>query len=182
MVGQEHYKEDDENSYIVPGDMRLTDFYNLTNFDIEDTVMSTIGGVAFRLFDRLPEPGDQITHEGFRFIVKKRSGLRISQLQVQKVSSSDNHHVDTIAVADSDNESELSSKSDTDDQQVLPQEQKLASSKKKKKKKKKDATVDDTVIDTESELSSKANAGDQESLPEVAPEMVSGDEQKPGDK
>lgn len=89
MEGQEHYKEDDENSYLVPGDMRLTDFYNLTNFDIEDPVMTTIGGVAFRLFDRLPEPGDQLTHEGFRFIVKKRSGLRISQLLVQTISSSD---------------------------------------------------------------------------------------------
>ena len=49
MAGQEYYKEDDENSYVVPGDMRLTDFYNLTNFDIEDPVMATIGGVAFRL-------------------------------------------------------------------------------------------------------------------------------------
>ena len=95
MEGQEHYKEDDENSYIVPGDMRLADFYNLTNFDIEDTVMATIGGVAFRLFDRLPEPGDQITSEGFRFIVKQRSGLRISQLQVQKLSSSSDQEVQT---------------------------------------------------------------------------------------
>lgn len=191
MVGQEYYKEDDENSYIVPGDMRLTDFYNLTNFDIEDTVMSTIGGVAFRLFDRLPEPGDQITHEGFRFIVKQRSGLRISQLQVQKLSSSDKDHVDTNDVtavetttaADAviGSESKPSSYSDADDQQVLPQDQKLTSSKKKKKKKK-DATVDDTVINSENESFSKANADDQESLPEVAPEMVSDDEQKLGDK
>ncbi len=89
MVGQEYYKEHDENSYIVPGDMRLTDFYNLTNFDIEDPVMATIGGVAFRLFDRLPEPGDQLTRDGYRFVVKERSGLRISQLQVQKISSSE---------------------------------------------------------------------------------------------
>jgi len=89
MAGQEYYKEDDENSYIVPGDMRLTDFYNLTNFDIEDPVMATIGGVAFRLFDRLPAPGDQVTHDGYRFVVKQRSGLRISQLQVQRLSSSD---------------------------------------------------------------------------------------------
>ena len=189
MVGQEHYKEDDENSYIVPGDMRLTDFYNLTNFDIEDAVMSTIGGVAFRLFDRLPEPGDQITYEGFRFIVKQRSGLRISQLQVQKISSSDKHHndadteieMDSEMIVDVGSESESTLNSDTDDQQVLPQDQNLASSKKKKKKKK-DATVDDAVIDTESESSSKVNADDQESLPEVAPEMVSDDEQKLGDK
>ncbi|WP_177421056.1 hemolysin family protein [endosymbiont of Lamellibrachia barhami] len=95
MEGQEYYKEDDENSYVVPGDMRLTDFYNLTNFDIEDAVMSTIGGVAFRLFDRLPEPGEQINYEGFRFTVKQRSGLRISELQVQKISASNKQRTDT---------------------------------------------------------------------------------------
>jgi Mg2+/Co2+ transporter CorC len=94
MEGQEYYKEDDENSYVVPGDMRLADFYNLTNFDIEDPVMSTIGGVAFRLFDRLPEPGDEITREGFRYIVKERTGLRISQLQVQRISSMNKHAAD----------------------------------------------------------------------------------------
>ena len=111
MEGQEHYKEDDENSYIVPGDMRLTDFYNLTNFDIEDPVMTTIGGVAFRLFDRLPEPGDQLTHEGFRFIVKERSGLRISQLLVQTVFSSDKQQEDKAGNPVDDTE-ELESKTD----------------------------------------------------------------------
>jgi CBS domain containing-hemolysin-like protein len=94
MAGQEYYKEDDENSYVVPGDMRLADFYNLTNFDIEDPVMATIGGVAFRLFDRLPEPGDQVTNDGYRFVVKQRKGLRISQLQVQKMSSSEQRTIE----------------------------------------------------------------------------------------
>jgi len=123
MEGQEYYKEDDENSYVVPGDMRLTDFYNLTNFDIEDTVMATIGGVAFRLFDRLPEPGDQITHEGFRFTVKARSGLRISEIQVQKVSSSNKRQVDAVDETETivSSESEPSSESDGEDQGSLPE-------------------------------------------------------------
>lgn len=106
MEGQEYYKEDDENSYVVPGDMRLADFYNLTNFDIEDPVMSTIGGVAFRLFDRLPEAGDEITHEGFRFVVKQRSGLRISQLQVQKLSSTAMRSEDADEVQEAAGEAE----------------------------------------------------------------------------
>jgi CBS domain containing-hemolysin-like protein len=98
MAGLEYYKEDDENSYVVPGDMRLADFYNLTNFDIEDPVMATIGGVAFRLFDRLPEPGDQAIHDGYRFVVKQRSGLRISQLQVTRLSSSASDSADSAGV------------------------------------------------------------------------------------
>jgi CBS domain containing-hemolysin-like protein len=84
MKGQELYKEEDENCYTVPGDMRLTDFYNLTNFDIEDPVMTTIGGVAFRLFDRLPKVGEKVMHEGYEITVKKVSGLRISSVQVRK--------------------------------------------------------------------------------------------------
>ncbi|MES9837818.1 MAG: hemolysin family protein, partial [Candidatus Thiodiazotropha sp.] len=88
MAGLEYYQEEDENSYIVPGDMRLTDFYNLSNFDIEDPVMATIGGVVFRLFDRLPKEGDNIRNEGYEFIVKELKGLRISKVLVRKISAS----------------------------------------------------------------------------------------------
>jgi CBS domain containing-hemolysin-like protein len=87
MEGQEYYKEEDENSYIVPGDMRLGDFYNLTNFDFDDPVMTTIGGVAFRLFDRIPNVGDKVSYEGYEFIAREVKGLRISQVQVQKQSA-----------------------------------------------------------------------------------------------
>jgi len=89
MAGQEHYKEEDENSYIVPGDMRLADFYNLTNFDIEDPVMTTIGGVAFRLFDKLPKVGDRVVNEGYEFVAREIKGLRISRLQVRKLTTGD---------------------------------------------------------------------------------------------
>ncbi len=86
MEGQEYYQEDDENSYTVPGEMRLADFYNLTNFDIEDSVMATIGGVAFRLFDRMPAEGDKVLYEGYEFTAKEITGLRISKVRVCKLS------------------------------------------------------------------------------------------------
>ena len=85
MEGQEFYQEEDENSYTVPGDMRLSDFYNLTNFDINDPVMTTIGGVAFRLFDRLPKVDDKTNYEGYEFIVKEVKRLRISRIEVRKI-------------------------------------------------------------------------------------------------
>ena len=168
MEGQEHYKEDDENSYIVPGDMRLTDFYNLTNFDIEDAVMSTIGGVAFRLFDRLPEPGDQITYEGYRFIVKQRSGLRISQLQVQKILSSNKHQPDTDAAVDTDTDTDTDTNADADADADTNANA--------------DANADADANGSESEASSRSNGDDQQSLPEVASDRVADDEQKPGEK
>ncbi len=87
MAGTEYYQEEDENSYTVPGDMRLADFNNLTNFDIEDPVMATIGGVAFRLYDCLPQLDDKVSYEGFEFTVKELKGLRISMIKVQKIST-----------------------------------------------------------------------------------------------
>jgi CBS domain containing-hemolysin-like protein len=102
MKGQEFYQEEDENSYIVPGDMRLTDFYNLSNFDIEDPVMTTIAGAAFRLFDRLPKAGESIVSEGYEFTVKEVTGLRISKIQVRKLSSTqkEQEEIDQPAVED----------------------------------------------------------------------------------
>ncbi len=89
MEGQEYYREEDENSYVVPGDMRLADFNNLTNFDIEDPVMTTIGGVAFRLFDSLPSKNERLIHEGFEFTAMELTGLRISKLMVRRAVVND---------------------------------------------------------------------------------------------
>ncbi len=89
MVEQDYYKSQDDSSYIVPGEMRLSDFYNLTNFDIPDPVMTTVGGVAFRLFDSLPKVGDRVTYSEYEFIAQEVKGLRISKVQVGKITSRD---------------------------------------------------------------------------------------------
>jgi CBS domain containing-hemolysin-like protein len=83
MRGSEDY-ERDESGYTVPGDMRLLDFYNLTNIDIEDPVMTTVGGVIFRLFGRLPKVGESVTYEDYRFTVVEVERLRIGRLRVSK--------------------------------------------------------------------------------------------------
>lgn len=80
-AGEWHEEED---GFLVPGDMRLLDFHDFTNIDINDPVMTTIGGVVFRLFGQLPTVGDEVTHEGYEFRVLAMNGLRISQLRVSK--------------------------------------------------------------------------------------------------
>jgi len=83
MKGIDDYARD-ELGYIIPGDMRLLELYNLTNIDIEDPVMTTIGGVVFRLFGRLPQVGESVVYEGYRFTVLEVSNRRIRQLRVSK--------------------------------------------------------------------------------------------------
>jgi CBS domain containing-hemolysin-like protein len=89
VTGEEHYQERDENVYEIPGDMKLNDFNNLTNFGIEDPRMTTIGGVAFRHLDRLPQVGDQVTVEGITISVLEMDVHRIARVRVARLSSAE---------------------------------------------------------------------------------------------
>jgi len=80
--GSELYQERDGNTYEVPGDMKLTDFNNLTHFGLEDPRMTTIGGVAFRHLDRLPQEGDSVVVEGVEISVLEMDGHRIAKVRV----------------------------------------------------------------------------------------------------
>lgn len=78
------YEEKDYNIYEVPGDMKLNDFNNLTNFGIEDPRMTTIAGYAFRLLDRLPCEGDQVESEDILIQILAMDDHRISRVRVAK--------------------------------------------------------------------------------------------------
>ena len=83
--GSEEYERTD-HGHIAPGWMRLLDFYTLTNIDIDDPVMTTLGGLVLRLFGRLPQVGEAVDYEGYHFQVLGIDGLRISRVQVSKVA------------------------------------------------------------------------------------------------
>ncbi len=87
VTGQELYREHDENVYEVPGEMKLTDFNDLTNFAIEDPRMTTIGGVVFRYLDRLPKVGDRVVVEGLVATVLEMDGHRMARVRVAKGSA-----------------------------------------------------------------------------------------------
>lgn len=84
VEGQELYHERDEDAYVVDGDMKLTDFNNLSNFGIDDPRMTTIGGVAFRHLDRLPRVGDSINIEDISITVLDMDGHRIARVRVSR--------------------------------------------------------------------------------------------------
>ncbi len=84
VTGQELYQERDENDYEIPGDMKLTDFNDLTNFGIEDPRMTTIGGVVFRYLDRLPAVGDRVGMDGLVATVLEMDGHRLAKVRITK--------------------------------------------------------------------------------------------------
>jgi CBS domain containing-hemolysin-like protein len=117
--GQEQYQERDENLYEVAGDMKLTDFNNLTNFGIEDPRMTTIGGVAFRHLDRLPREGDTVNVEGVMITVLEMKEHRISRVRVARGQVEDKEQVALISLEDASSEGSGAAESQTP---VAPEE------------------------------------------------------------
>jgi CBS domain containing-hemolysin-like protein len=89
VAGEELHSETDQEAYEVPGDMRLADFDRLTNFGIEDTRMTTIGGVAFRHLDRLPRVGDTVCMGDIRIQVLDMDAHRIAKVRVERILQAD---------------------------------------------------------------------------------------------
>jgi CBS domain containing-hemolysin-like protein len=83
-AGQELYEERDQDSYEVPGDMKLGDFQRLTHFAINDPRMTTVGGFLYRLLDRLPQVGDSVTFEGIHMEVLTMDGHRIGSIRAAR--------------------------------------------------------------------------------------------------
>jgi CBS domain containing-hemolysin-like protein len=121
VEGQELYQERDEDTYEVDGDMKLTDFNNLSNFGIEDPRMTTIGGVAFRHLDRLPKVGDSIRIEDITIAVLEMDAHRIARVKVNRGSRGDEMDADAQLESDAadETENETSGKPD-DDETVQP--------------------------------------------------------------
>jgi CBS domain containing-hemolysin-like protein len=84
VAGQHLYEEQDENRYVVPGDMKLSDFNNLTHFGIDDPRMTTVGGVLYRHLDRLALVGDSVQIEGVAMTVLELDGHRIARVAVER--------------------------------------------------------------------------------------------------
>jgi len=82
----ELFAEPEPGVFEVDGAMKLTDFDTVTNAGIDDSRMTTIGGVVLRHLDRLPSIGDEVVVEGMRLQVVSLQGHRIERLRVMPVA------------------------------------------------------------------------------------------------
>jgi CBS domain containing-hemolysin-like protein len=111
-----YYAEKDYNIYEVPGDMKLNDFDNLTNFGIEDPRMTTIAGFAFRLLDRLPREGDQVESEDIIIQILEMDDHRISRVRVAKgVDEEDFNRGEGVIQAEEEVDPQAQDREDIDD-------------------------------------------------------------------
>lgn len=89
--------EPNSDVYEVPGDMKLIDFCDLSNFSLEDSRMTTIGGILFRHLDRLPETGDQVPMDDLTLTVLEMDGNRIARVRIVRgeipTAADDNNNI-----------------------------------------------------------------------------------------
>jgi len=78
----EDYESPVPGCFNVPGEMSLTDFDGLTNFNVDDPRMTTVGGLVYRHLDRLPVVGDLVVIDGIGFRVLEMDEHRIAKLSV----------------------------------------------------------------------------------------------------
>ena len=91
LVGEivdEHDLEDEEvdhlpdGSFLVDGGMAIGDINELLGTNIPDDDFDTVGGFLFGSLEHVPEPGEWVTREGWRFTAKELEGRRIRQVLV----------------------------------------------------------------------------------------------------
>ena len=92
-IRDEHDTEDDDqikregdDRFWLPAHVSLDTLSTLTRHDFRRDDLTTVGGLAYELFDGVPEPGEDITIDGFRVVVERMKGRRIERVYFERLA------------------------------------------------------------------------------------------------
>ena len=85
--------------YLVDGRMPVSELNDELDIDIPDDDWDTVAGFVFNTLGRVPDIGDEIEHDGWRFITTEVEGRRIRRVRVVvgRVGERDDESDDTNA-------------------------------------------------------------------------------------
>jgi putative hemolysin len=85
-VEEPQIQQEGVGRYWVSGGVLVTEFAEMldTDFGIED--VTTIGGLVYALFGRVPRSGESIAHAGFRIVVERVRRRRIERVYFERLS------------------------------------------------------------------------------------------------
>ncbi len=85
-VEEPQIQQEGVGRYWVSGGVLVTEFAELldTDFGIED--VTTIGGLVYALFGRVPRSGESMVHAGFRIVVERVRRRRIERVYFERLS------------------------------------------------------------------------------------------------
>jgi CBS domain containing-hemolysin-like protein len=73
--------------YIFDAKINLDEFNELMDADLKSEDYDTLGGFLLAQLDKIPVPGDTITHENLTFTVLTTRGLRITKVKVERAGT-----------------------------------------------------------------------------------------------
>jgi len=72
----------DDHTIIIPGKMSVEQFNNLMQTQMPQEEFDTIGGFVLHLFGKLPTKGEEVSYEGYNFLIENVSRARILKIRV----------------------------------------------------------------------------------------------------
>ena len=72
----------DDHTIIIPGKMPMEQFNNLMQTQMPEEEFDTIGGFVLHLFGKLPAKGEEVSFEGYNFLIENVSRARILKIRV----------------------------------------------------------------------------------------------------
>ena len=87
IVEEDEVVEHSNGVYELDGDMQLSDFCELMDWDEDDldAESATVGGWTIEMHGDFPEVGEGFTHDGVMLEVLEMDGLRVSRVLVKKM-------------------------------------------------------------------------------------------------
>ncbi len=80
---------EDKSDFEINGSVLLRDLKEDLHIALESNINETIGGWFAEQIDRMPEAGDTIDFEGWRFTIKKIQAHRVERIQILKLETED---------------------------------------------------------------------------------------------
>ena len=83
-----------DGSYLVDGGMSIGDLNDLLEIELPDEDWDTVAGFVFSTLGHVPERGEAVSSNGWRFAVEQLDGRRIRQVRISVESRGTAHEGD----------------------------------------------------------------------------------------
>ena len=74
-----------DGEYLVEGGVQVEELNDVLDAELPDEEWDTVGGLLFGTLEHVPEPGEAIELDGFRFTAEELDGRRIKLVRVTRV-------------------------------------------------------------------------------------------------
>ncbi|HEV8499769.1 MAG TPA: transporter associated domain-containing protein, partial [Gemmatimonadaceae bacterium] len=84
-VEEPHIRQEGTMRYWVSGRVPLDELSERLDVDFSIEDVSTVGGLVYALFGRVPQSGESLVHSGFKLVVERVRGRRIERVYFERL-------------------------------------------------------------------------------------------------